>query len=188
MTHALSVIAVGDMELPRRHYRQQTGSAARPARNGDAVNNAICRGRMIAPDLVEIGPAGARIVAWRRKTDGKVVFPSPPPGVDQSEYEGILLHPSGSLWSWTVQRFRPKSPPYLGPEADEFRPYIVGYVEFPEGIIVEGRIDAAVDSYELRIGMPMDTTVIPLFTDADGELLHIYAFRPANSSSNSKLG
>lgn len=152
------------------------------------MNNAICQGRLIAPDLVEIGPAGARIVAWRRKTDGKVMFPAPPQGVEQSGYERILLRPSGSLWSWTVQRFRPKSPPYMGPDGDEFRPYIVGYVEFPEGIIVEGRIDAAVDGGELRIGMPMDTTVIPIFTDADGESIHIYAFRSANSSSNSKRG
>ena len=34
------------------------------------------------------------------------------------------------LWSWTVQRFRPKSPPYAGPVA--FEPYAVGYVDLGE--------------------------------------------------------
>ena len=143
---------------------------------------------MIAPDLVEIGTAGARIVAWRRRTDGKIAFPMPSERDAQTDYERILLSPSGTLWSWTVQRFRPKSPPYMGPEGDEFRPYLVGYVEFPEGIIVEGRIDAVVDVDEFRIGMPMDTTVIALFTDADGEAIHIYAFKQADSSSNSTRG
>lgn len=152
------------------------------------MNNSISQGRIIAPDLVEIGPTGVNIVAWRRRTDGKIAFPMPSDRDAQTNYERILLSRSGSLWSWTVQRFRPKSPPYMGPEGDEFRPYMVGYVEFPEGIIVEGRIDAVVDVDALRIGMPMDTTVIPIFTDADGEAIHIYAFRQANSSSNSTRG
>lgn len=152
------------------------------------MNNPISQARMIAPDLVEVGPSGASIVAWRRRTDGKIAFPMPSDRDAQTNYERILLSPSGTLWSWTVQRFRPKSPPYMGPEGDEFRPYLVGYVEFPEGIIVEGRIDAVVDVDEFRIGMPMHTTVIPLFTDADGETIHIYSFRQANSSSNSTRG
>ena len=44
----------------------------------------------------------------------------------------------GTLWSWTIQRFRPKSPPYTGPE--EFEPYGVGYVELPGEVRVEARL------------------------------------------------
>jgi len=38
----------------------------------------------------------------------------------------VELPPSGTLWSYTVQRFRPKSPPYRGPEP--FEPYALGYI------------------------------------------------------------
>jgi uncharacterized OB-fold protein len=36
----------------------------------------------------------------------------------------------GTLWTWTIQCFRPKSPPYAG-DAESFEPYGVGYVELP---------------------------------------------------------
>lgn len=152
------------------------------------MNEQTTRRRMIASDLVEKTADGARIVAWRRKTDGKIVFPRPGQEGEQASYERLPLSPRGELWSWTVQRFRPKSPPYVGPEGDAFQPYAVGYVEFPEGIIVEGRIDAVVGVDELRVGMPMETTVIPIFTDTDGEIVEIYAFRRADSSGAAARG
>ena len=42
-------------------------------------------------------------------------------GTDVSER---LLAREGTLWTWTVQGFRPKSPPYAGPA--EFEPYPSG--------------------------------------------------------------
>lgn len=148
------------------------------------MNDHLTHVRMVSADLVETGAAGTRIIAGRRQTDGKLVFPLPLQGPETSSYERILLSQRGSLWSWTVQRFRPKSPPYLGADQDQFRPFFVGYVAFPEGIIVEGRIDATVDVDELRIGMPMDTTVVPILTDEDGKGVHALAFRLANQASN----
>jgi len=41
-----------------------------------------------------------------------------------------------------VQRFAPKSPPYL-PPADGFVPFAVGYVELAEGVRVEAVLDCA---------------------------------------------
>lgn len=49
----------------------------------------------------------------------------------------VALPTTGTVWSWTVQRIRPK-PPYVGP--DEFEPYTVGYVDLG-GIKVEGRFE-----------------------------------------------
>ena len=72
----------------------------------------------------------------------------------------------GTLWSWTVQRFRPKSPPYVGPE--EFEPYGVGYIELPGQVRVEARLTES-DPEKLRIGMEMELTLIPEAT---------FAFRP----------
>ena len=65
----------------------------------------------------------------------------------------------GVLWSWMVQRFRPK-PPYEGP--DEFEPYVVGYVDLGD-VKVEGRLDGRpVDAWtigdpvRLELGEPDD--------------------------------
>src|SRR5439155_634080 len=34
---------------------------------------------------------------------------------------------TGTLWTWTIQCFAPKSPPYAGPTGEDFEPYGVGY-------------------------------------------------------------
>jgi hypothetical protein len=44
------------------------------------------------------------------------------------------------VWGFTVQRFAPKSPPYVVPEGG-FVPFAVGYVELPEGVKVEAVLD-----------------------------------------------
>jgi uncharacterized OB-fold protein len=52
----------------------------------------------------------------------------------------LELSSRGTVWGFTVQRFAPKSPPYVVP-ADGFVPFAVGYVELPEGIKVEAVLD-----------------------------------------------
>lgn len=47
----------------------------------------------------------------------------------------------GVVWGYTVQRFPPKSPPYV-PPAEGFTPFAVGYVELPEGVKVEALLDS----------------------------------------------
>lgn len=114
-----------------------------------------------------------RLIGGRRSRDGLVVFPLPQ---DSREFEPCTLSREGRLWSYTVQRFCPKSP-YLG-AADEssFKPYAVGYIELPE-VIVEARIDTE-DFDALRIGQPMRLVVVP-FATAGGAPLATYAFQPA---------
>lgn len=48
----------------------------------------------------------------------------------------VALGGRGKVWGYTVQRFAPKSPPYV-PPAEGFAPFAVGYVELPEGVKVE---------------------------------------------------
>jgi uncharacterized OB-fold protein len=62
-----------------------------------------------------------------------------------------LLSTVGTLWTCTVQRFAPKSPPFIAPD-DSFRPFALGYVELPEGIRVMAVLDAE-DLDSIRIGM-----------------------------------
>jgi uncharacterized OB-fold protein len=90
---------------------------------------------------------------------------------------------SGTLWSFTVQGFRPKDP-YRGPA--EFRPYGVGYVELPgpDAIIVESLLTED-DPDALEIGMPMELVVVPFRVDGvEGECrdLVTFAFRPATET------
>jgi uncharacterized OB-fold protein len=65
----------------------------------------------------------------------------------QQDMSAVELSRSGLVWGHTVQRFAPKSPPYV-PPADGFVPFAVGYVELPEGVRVEAVLDC-VDFEEL---------------------------------------
>ena len=54
--------------------------------------------------------------------------------------ESLELSTRGTVWGFTVQRFAPKSPPYVVPEGG-FVPFAVGYVELAEGVRVEAALD-----------------------------------------------
>ena len=118
--------------------------------------------------------AAPHLLGARHRLTGRIVFPSPQ-GPEATLYEPVALSPVGSLWSWTVQRFRPKSPPYAGPEA--FAPFALGYVELPGQVIVESRLTGmAFDA--VRIGIRLRMTTIPCATDPDGTVVMTYAFAP----------
>jgi uncharacterized OB-fold protein len=116
--------------------------------------------------------APLRLIGGRHRASGRLVFPLPP---DPGSYDPVDLPTCGTLWSYTVQRFPPKSPPYRGP--DPFAPYAVGYVELPGALIVESLL-TQVDPDALRIGQPMELTTLLVRTDAGGTEVQSYAFRP----------
>jgi len=132
--------------------------------------------RPIAPDLFIDGDT-PRLVGGRRFSDGMVVFPLPDGG-EADQYEPHPLNPEGRLWSWTVQRFPPKSPPYAG--ALPFTPYLVGYVELADQVIVEGRL-VGLQIEDARIGMTLATTIIP-FEMTGGDVVAVHAFRPVTEA------
>lgn len=111
-----------------------------------------------------------RLIGGRHLTSGRVVFPCPP-GCDWEPYP---LQREGKLWSYTVQRFRPKSPPYEGPE--DFAPWAVGYVELADETIVEARL-ANVELDAICIGMPLRLTVVRLDPRSE-TTVQIHAFEP----------
>ena len=110
-------------------------------------------------------------IGGRERDTGRVVFPCP----TGDRYEQVALSRTGTLWSYTIQRYRPKSPPYKGPEA--FRPWAVAYVELPGEVIVESRLTTA-DPKELKIGMEMEMTIIPFREDEKGNEVVTFAFKP----------
>ena len=129
----------------------------------------------IAEGLFEIVEGEPRLIGGVRRTDGKVVFPMPS-GPEAANYDAKALSPEGALWSFTVQRFRPKSPPYAGDDDEKsFTPYALGYVELPGEVIVESRIETD-DVAGLQVGQPMRLKLVP-FAHVGGERL-AYAFEP----------
>ena len=120
-----------------------------------------------------------RLIGGRSHADGRIVFPMPGGG-EAAFYEPVPLSNRGKLWSFTVQRFRPKSPPYAGPDA--FQPYAVGYVELPGEVIVEGRL-VDVEFDRLRCGLEVELAIVPFTSDPDGTVVTTYAFRPAGGKA-----
>jgi uncharacterized protein len=102
---------------------------------------------MIAERLFSDG-AKPQLIGGRERATGRVVFPLPD---DEARFEAIALPAVGTIWSWSVQRFRPKSPPYAGPEA--FEPFGIAYVQLGDAVIVETRLSGfAFD--QLKVGLP----------------------------------
>ena len=81
------------------------------------------------------------------------------------------------MWTWTIQCFEPKSPPYAG-AAGPFEPFGVGYVELPGELRVEARLTEA-DPARLRIGMPMELVLVPAPGRHDAVT---FAFQPADDA------
>lgn len=135
-------------------------------------------GRACKPIAADLFDPSEDPTLWggRHRATGRIVFPMPA-GMEAADYEQVPLAREGTLWSWTIQQFRPKSPPYTGPE--DFEPYAVGYVELPGEVIVETRL-AHVSFDEIRIGDPYRLTIIPFGLHNEGTEIVTFAFEPVN--------
>tara|TARA_B100001059_G_scaffold21924_1_gene17565 strand:+ start:452 stop:862 length:411 start_codon:yes stop_codon:yes gene_type:complete len=102
------------------------------------------------------------------------------PAKKSNTHEQVELSTKGKLWTWTVQRFMPKTP-YIGTEKPEdFKPYAVGYIELPGEIMVESRLEG-VNPEDLEIGMEMELSIDPFVKNEDGEELMMFSFRPCKN-------
>jgi uncharacterized OB-fold protein len=118
----------------------------------NAVSTPVAEGLFTWPD------ERPRLIASRHRETGALSFPAAGSDADADE---VLLSRTGTLFTWTTQQFVPPSPPYVGDtDSESFEPYAVGYVEFPEGILIEGRLTES-DAERLTIGMDMTLVVIP---------------------------
>jgi uncharacterized protein len=113
---------------------------------------------------------------------GTYVFPPranncPNPGCDADQLDSVALSRRGTLWSYTENRYAPP-PPY--PAADPFAPFAVAAVELAaEGLIVLGKVVDGTLATDLTVGMEMELTTMPLFTDDDGVERIVYGWRIA---------
>jgi uncharacterized OB-fold protein len=129
----------------------------------------------IAEGLIGGSPDAPQLIGSRCRVCGTVTFPrqSSCQACMSVDVEEHLLARRGTLWTWTIQCFRPKSPPYAG-SADDFEPYGVGYVELDGEVRVEALLTEA-DPERLAIGMEMELTLIPAPGRSDAVT---FAFKP----------
>jgi uncharacterized OB-fold protein len=82
----------------------------------------------------------------------------------------------GTLVAWTTQGFAPGAP-YIGPTGKDFVPFGVGLVQLDDVVRVEGRLTEN-DPAKLQFGMDVELTMIPFATDAEGNDVITFAFKP----------
>lgn len=113
---------------------------------------------------------------------GSYVFPPraagcPNPACDGDVLDAVPLSRRGTLWSYTENRYPPPAP---YPAADPFEPFAIAAVELAdEGLIVLGKVIEGTLAADLEVGMAMETTTMPLFTDDDGVEHIVHAWRVA---------
>ena len=119
-------------------------------------------------------PDGPTLRGSRCDDCGAHTFPAQGgcPRCTGSSMSEVPLSRTGTLWSWTVQGFTPKTP-YTGDAI--YEPYGVGYVELPGQLIVESRL-VETDPEKLEIGMPVELILTPFRDDEFGWPVHTFAF------------
>lgn len=132
--------------------------------------------QLIDPELIAGTEQEPRLIGSACEQCGTVTFPrqSSCPRCTSEDVNARELATRGTLWTWTIQCFAPKAPPYLEGAVKEFEPYGVGYIELPGEVRVEARLTES-DPDRLQIGMPMELTLIPV-PGASEKLT--FAFRP----------
>ncbi len=95
--------------------------------------------------------------------------------------ERELLPNIGTLFSYTVQRYRP--PPLF--RVDDWAPYAIGVVDLGEGVQVMAMLTGMAFD-EIAIGMPLKLVVDRLFTDPERGLVLTYKFAPNDAGTRAQ--
>jgi uncharacterized OB-fold protein len=86
--------------------------------------------------------------------------------------EDVELGPTGRLWTWTYVHV-----PLFAKKNAKVDAYGVGQVDLPEGPRIQAILVGGPDDFE--IGMELELDLETLSTDADGNDVVIYRFKPA---------
>lgn len=126
-----------------------------------------------------------RLIASRCTECDNHMFPTQSgcPRCSGSSTEEVELGRTGTLWTWTVQGYPPKAPPFAGNvDAATFEPFGVGYVEIDGKVKVESRLTLA-DPEDLEIGMELEMVIDALYVNDDGDEVVTFAFAPAGETA-----
>jgi uncharacterized OB-fold protein len=145
-------------------------------RTPDGTEDPSKGGRFVDPDLICLNGDGESALRGSRcDRCAAITFPtqSSCPRCAATEMSIHPLPRHGVLWTYTIQRFRPKTP-YDGPA--DFEAYPVGYVNLADEVLVESRLSAPPDRAP-RIGEEMELVFSPYTRGADGDTVRTFAFR-----------
>jgi uncharacterized OB-fold protein len=131
----------------------------------------------VAEGLFELRPEGPRLIGSRCASCDTLYFPVAQscrnPACAEKRIEPALLPASGTLLSYTIQRYQP--PPLF--RIDNWQPYAIGLVDLGAGVEVMGMLSGlALDA--IRIGMPLRLIVETLYTDPERGDVATYKFAP----------
>ncbi|MDT5149488.1 MAG: uncharacterized protein QOI01_1221 [Mycobacterium sp.] len=124
----------------------------------------------------------AHLIAGKCTQCSTYVFPPranncPNPACDGDTLDQVPLSRRGKVWSYTENRYPPPSP---YPAADPFQPFAIAAVELAdEGLIILGKVVEGTLAADLKVGLEMELTTMPLYTDEDGFVRSVYAWRIA---------
>lgn len=130
------------------------------------------------PDLFTWSKDGIHLMSARCDSCGTFFFPmyheQHRPGCSRQGIEKVLLNREGVLVSYAIQYYMP--PPPFKTDKD-ITPYIIGLVEFSEGIQIVG-IVVGCEFDQLKLGMVMETTTFTLYQNEGGQDIVTWAFQP----------
>jgi len=144
-----------------------------------------------ATDSTVEGAGVPHLIGSKCPQCGTYVFPPrenncPNPACTGDTLDSVALSTRGTLWSYTENRY-PPPPPY--PASDPFEPFAVAAVELAdEGLIVLGKVAEGTLAADLKIGMEMELTTMPLFIDDDGVEHVVHAWRIASAGDDADGG
>jgi uncharacterized OB-fold protein len=138
---------------------------------------------LITEGLFRVDGDRAVLLGSRRRSTGVVKFPAERPELfdgspeTQSDIDPVELSTEGTLYTFTTQEFAPPLPYKGNRDPKTFVPYVVGFIELEDGLLVESLIIGAA-AHDLRIGQRMVSATTTLETES-GESFLTFAFRPA---------
>lgn len=135
---------------------------------------------LVADGLFEIAADGARLLGSRCKGCEAIYFPRTlscrDPACDVKAVQPTQLRATGTLISYTVQRYRP---PALF-RMDDWSPYAIGLIDLGKGLQVMAMLSGTLD--QIRIGMALKLVFEPLYTDAERGPVTTYKFAPDHAA------
>lgn len=134
-------------------------------------------GTSFRPDELEVRSDGSgNLLGSRCRSCGAHFFPirDACSACLSGDLETVRFSTTGSLYTFSV--VRQSTPAFKVP-------YVLGYVDFPEGVRIMGQISGC-EPDEVAIGMPLVLSLEPFGEDGDANPLTGYRFRPAEADND----
>jgi uncharacterized OB-fold protein len=133
----------------------------------------------VADGLFAETPEGPRLLGSRCASCGTPYFPKSAlcraPSCDSGAMEDAAFGPKATLWSYTVQHYPPPPPAKYD---EPYEPYAMALVDLDEGLRLLARV-AVDDLSQVKAGMAVELVLEPLYTDAQGNDVITWKFKPS---------